>query len=313
MSEFCLLNYDIIAVRPTTLRSDSLLLLTSLIWGLAFVAQRVGMDFVGPFIFNGIRFALGALVILPFILFSGPARKNSSPIIASNKYLIRGGLILGLAVFGGASLQQIGLVYTTAGKAGFITGLYVVFVPLLGLLRKQFPHFTVWIAALLAAIGMYFLSVTDNFTIVIGDLLVLIGAVFWAVHVLIIGVMSPKVDALRLAFIQYVVCSLLSIIVAIAIESNTLEGILRATIPILYGGVLSVGIAYTLQVIAQKKAPPAHAAIILSLEAVFAAIGGWIILDEELGNRQLLGCGLMLLGMLFAQYHAFKNKTPEQN
>ncbi|MDT8393296.1 MAG: DMT family transporter [Bacteroidales bacterium] len=300
-------------MRPTTLRSDSLLLLTSLIWGLAFVAQRVGMDFVGPFIFNGIRFALGALVILPFIFFSGRAGKTSSTISASNKYLFRGGLILGLAVFGGASLQQIGLVYTTAGKAGFITGLYVVFVPLLGLLRKQFPHFTVWIAALLAAIGMYFLSVTENFTVVLGDLLVLIGAVFWAVHVLIIGVMSPKVNALKLAFIQYVVCSVLSIIVAIVVESNTLEGILRATIPILYGGVLSVGIAYTLQVIAQKKAPPAHAAIILSLEAVFAAIGGWIILDEELGTRQLLGCGLMLLGMLFAQYHAFKNKVPEQS
>jgi drug/metabolite transporter (DMT)-like permease len=155
---------------------------------------------------------------------------------------------------------------------------------------------------------MYFLSVTENFTILLGDILVLIGAVFWAAHVLIIGEMSPKVNALKLAFIQYVVCSFLSIIVALAVESNTLEGIIGATIPILYGGLLSVGVAYTLQVIAQKHAPPAHAAIILSLEAVFAAIGGWLILNEEMLPRQLMGCSLMLIGMLVAQYHAFKKR-----
>lgn len=288
----------------TTLRSDSLLLLTSLIWGFAFVAQRVGMDFVGPFIFNGIRFALGALVILPFILLANrprPQAPGPKP-RSGNKYLLTGGIILGLSVFGGATFQQVGLVYTTAGNAGFITGLYVVFVPILGLLRKEFPHFTVWLAAILAATGLYFLSVTEGFSLVYGDMLVLIGALFWAAHVVIIGVMSPKVNALKLALIQYVVCSVLSIIVAIAVESNTLEGIIQATIPILYGGILSVGIAYTLQVIAQKKAPPSHAAIILSLEAVFAAIGGWLVLGEHLDSRGLLGCGLMLLGMLVAQY-----------
>jgi drug/metabolite transporter (DMT)-like permease len=308
-------------MRPTTLRSDSLLLLTSLIWGLAFVAQRVGMDFVGPFIFNGIRFALGAMVILPFIFFSTKKKQahptsGREPVLSeaegppvprpSNQYLFYGGIILGLTVFGGATLQQYGLVYTTAGNAGFITGLYVVFVPLLGLLRKQYPHFTVWIAAMLAALGLYFLSVTDSFSMQFGDFLVLIGAVFWALHVVIIGVMSPKVDALKLALIQYLVCAVLSIIVALLVETNTLDGIIKATIPILYGGILSVGIAYTLQVIAQKTAPPAHAAIILSLEAVFAAFGGWLLLNEQLGNREILGCGLMLLGMLVAQYCSLK-------
>jgi len=284
----------------STLRSDSLLFLTSLIWGLAFVAQRVGMDFVGPFIFNGIRFALGALVILPFILLT---KSSSSPVPRpSSRYLLYGGIILGLSVFAGATFQQVGLVYTTAGNAGFITGLYVVFVPILGLFRKQFPHYTVWIAALLAVTGLYFLSVTESFSLRLGDFLVLIGAVFWAVHVLIISVLSPKVNALKLALVQYIVCALLSTCVALAVEHNTLDGILQATIPILYGGVLSVGIAYTLQVVAQKKAPPAHAAIILSLEAVFAAIGGWLILGEQLGTRGLIGCGLMLLGMLVAQY-----------
>ena len=290
-------------MRPATLRSDSLLLLTSLIWGLAFVAQRVGMDYVGPFIFNGIRFALGAMVILPFIYLSGRKKYQAEKSnVYDNRYLIRGGLLLGLVLFGGATLQQYGMVYTTAGNAGFITGLYVVIVPILGLLRRQYPHFTVWIAVLLAALGLYFLSVTDGFSIFFGDLLVLIGAVFWAAHVVIIGVLSPKVNALKLALMQYIICSVLSLIVAAAIESNTLEGVLDATIPILYGGILSVGIAYTLQVIAQKKASPVHAAIILSLEAVFAAIGGWLLLDEQLGNRQILGCGLMLLGILIAQY-----------
>jgi drug/metabolite transporter (DMT)-like permease len=279
------------------------------------------MDYVGPFIFNGIRFALGAMVLIPFILFSKKQPKIQPSTLspqppssqANSKYLIRGGLILGLTVFGGATLQQYGLVYTTAGNAGFITGLYVVFVPLLGLLRKHFPHFTVWLAAILAASGMYFLSVKENFTILLGDILVLIGAVFWAAHVLIIGEMSPRVNALKLAFIQYAVCSVLSIAVALAVESNTLRGIIDATIPILYGGLLSVGVAYTLQVIAQKKAPPAHAAIILSLEAVFAAIGGWLILNEEMLPRQLLGCALMLTGMLVAQYHAFKNRKASRH
>jgi drug/metabolite transporter (DMT)-like permease len=269
------------------------------------------MDYVGPFIFNGIRFALGALVILPFIIFTGKKHlsANSHQPAASNKYLLNGGIILGFTVFGGATLQQYGLVYTTAGNAGFITGLYVVFVPILGLFRKQFPHFTVWIAAVLAVTGLYFLSVTDNFSMGLGDFLVLIGALFWAAHVVIIGVMSPKVNALKLALIQYIVCSVMSLIVAFSVETNTLKGVIDATIPILYGGVLSVGIAYTLQVIAQKKAPPAHAAIILSLEAVFAAIGGWVILGEHLDNRGILGCGLMLLGMLVAQYRALWKKS----
>ena len=290
-------------MKLTALRSDGLLLLASLIWGFAFIAQRVGMDYVGPFIFNGIRFALGAMVILPFIYLSGrKENRKAQSDINDKKYLIRGGMLLGLVLFCGATLQQNGMVYTTAGNGGFITGLYVVIVPILGLLRRQFPHYTVWIAVLLAALGLYFLSVTEGFTIFYGDLLVLIGAVFWAAHVVIIGVLSPKVNALKLAFMQYIICSVLSLIVAVAIESNTLEGVINASIPILYGGVLSVGIAYTLQVIAQKKASPVHAAIILSLEAVFAAIGGWLLLNEQLGNRQILGCGLMLMGILVAQY-----------
>lgn len=296
-------------MRPTAIKSDSLLLLTSLIWGFAFVAQRMGMDYVGPFVFNGIRFALGAMVILPFILLQNKKQTSNQQPVTRNRYLAIGGLILGLSVFGGATFQQYGLVYTTAGNAGFITGLYVVIVPILGLFRKEFPHVSVWIAAMLAVVGMYLLSITESLTINFGDMLVLIGAFFWAAHVVIIGIMSPKVNALKLALIQYVVCAVLSIIVALVVESNTWDGIYQAAIPILYGGILSVGIAYTLQVIAQKKASPAHAAIILSLEAVFAAIGGWLVLDEQLGYRAIIGCGLMLLGMLVAQYRLIKRKA----
>jgi len=280
-------------MKSAILRSDSLLMLTSLIWGFAFVAQRAGMEYVGPFIFNGIRFALGAMVIIPVIWLS---RKHKLPPAADrrreSRYLLRGGLLLGLVLFGGATFQQYGMVYTTAGNAGFITGLYVVFVPLLGMLRRQYPHFTIWIAAMLAVAGMIFA----------GDLLVLAGALFWAVHLLIIGVLSPRVNSLKLAFIQYVVCAVLSTVTAVFTETISTESILNASIPILYGGVLSVGIAYTLQVVAQKKAPPAHAAIILSLEAVFAVIGGWMLLHESLGTRELAGCALMFAGILLAQY-----------
>lgn len=290
-------------MKSATLRSDSLLMLTSLIWGFAFVAQRAGMEYVGPFIFNGIRFALGAMVIIPVIWLS---RRHALPSGADrrreSRYLLRGGLLLGLVLFGGATFQQYGMVYTTAGNAGFITGLYVVFVPLLGMLRRQYPHFTIWIAALLAVAGMYFLSVQEGFRILPGDLLVLAGAVFWAVHLLIIGVLSPRVNSLKLAFIQYVVCAVLSTVTAVFTETISTESILDASIPILYGGVLSVGIAYTLQVVAQKKAPPAHAAIILSLEAVFAVIGGWMLLNESLGTRELAGCALMFAGIILAQY-----------
>lgn len=298
-------------MEPSTVKSDALLLTTAIIWGFAFVAQRIGMDFVGPFIFNGVRFALGCIVLAPFIL-KNTVRNNNHLNKArsrSRKTGIIGGIIAGIVLFLGASLQQVGLVYTTAGNAGFITGLYVVIVPILGLLLRHRTNAGTWAGAFLAATGMYLLSVTAAFTIAFGDLLVLIGAFFWAVHVLIIGWLSPKLDSFKLAFLQYAACSLFSIIVAALFENNTIDGLAQAAIPILYGGVLSVGIAYTLQVVAQKRAHPAHAAIILSLEAVFAAMGGWIILDEVFTPRELLGCLLMLTGMLASQLWQFIQKS----
>lgn len=289
----------------STLKSDALLLLTATIWGFAFVAQRVGMEFVGPFTFNGVRFALGSLVLLPLILRNSNQRVAEETILtqAKPKTIIIGGGLLGLTLFSAASLQQVGLVYTTAGNAGFITGLYVVIVPIMGLLWNQRPGAGTWIGAFLAAAGLYFLSITDEFTISFGDLLELMGAFLWAGHVLIIGWLSPKIDSLKLAFTQFAACSLLSLIAAIIVETIAFKTIIQAAIPILYGGVLSVGVAYTLQVVAQRKAHPAHAAIFLSMEAVFAAFGGWLILNENLTHRGLVGCLLMLSGMLISQLY----------
>ena len=292
-------------MKIQTLKSDALLLLTSVIWGFAFVAQRIGMDYVGPFTFNGVRFALGSLVLLPLILRNGIQKNTSrkSASFAGTKTLIFGGGLLGITVFAAASLQQVGLVYTTAGNAGFITGLYVVIVPILGLFWGQHPNAGTWIGALLAASGLYLLSVTAELTISFGDMLELIGAFIWAIQILIVGWLSPKIDPIKLAFAEFSACSLLSLITAFIFEEIALNALLQATIPILYGGVLSVGVAYTLQVVAQQNAHPAHAAILFSLESVFAAFGGWLILNETISPRGLIGCTLMLSGMLLSQLY----------
>ena len=286
-----------------TVKTDGLLLLTAVIWGFAFVAQRVGMDYVGPFGFNGVRFALGCLVLLPFLCRNGLRTAQASrrePALLSLPSL-GGGLVAGLVLFCGASFQQVALVYTTAGNAGFITGLYVVLVPIIGIALGHRTHAGTWIGAGLAAIGLYLLSVVEPFTISPGDLLVLIGAFFWAAHVHLIGWLSPRQDPLKIAFLQFAACAVVSLVASVAGEHNTMRSYASAAIPILYGGALSVGVAYTLQVVAQKKAKPAHAAIILSLEAVFAAIGGWLILGETLSPRAIAGCILMLCGMLLSQ------------
>lgn len=283
------------------LRADGLLLLTALIWGAAFVAQRLGMEHVGPFTFNGVRFLLGALALQPLIWRMQKGRDGAG---APFGRLLRYGLMAGCVLFAGAALQQVGIVYTTAGKAGFITGLYVVMVPLFGLLFRQRAGAGTWAGAVTAAAGLYLLSVNEDFSIAYGDVLELMGAVFWAGHVLLIGRLSPGLDAtdaVKLAAVQFAVCSLLSLGVAVATEPMALAGIAKASVPILYGGLMSVGIAYTLQVVAQRDANPAHAAIILSMEAVFAAAAGYFVLGEVLSLRALAGCGLMLGGMLLSQ------------
>ncbi len=283
-----------------TLKAEALLLVAAVIWGFAFVAQRVGMEHVGPFTYNGVRFVLGALSLLP-LLWLG--RRSAAPIGPGGwRPILGGGLLAGLILFAGASLQQVGIVYTTAGKAGFITGLYVVIVPLIGLLWGHRTPWSTWIGAALAVAGLYLLTLTDDLALAEGDGLVLIGAFFWAGHVLVIGWLSGRhIEPVLLAGLQFIVCAVLSLAVAVATEDITLAGLWGGAMPILYGGLLSVGVAYTLQVVAQRDAPPAHAAIILSLETVFAALGGWLLLNEILSGRGLLGCALMFAGMLLSQ------------
>ena len=287
--------------RRKTASWDLLLLITAIIWGFAFVAQRMGMDHMGPYAFNGIRFALGAFSLVPFIIWQSRKKPASIRKKPSKKLLIGGGIIAGILVFMGASFQQVGLMSTTAGNAGFITGLYMVIVPIMGLAIGQKTSKGTAIGLTLAIIGLYFLSITENFTIAWGDVLVLIGAFFWAAQVLVIGYLSPKLDSLKLAFLEFLICSILSMIVALAIETITWEGINGAAIPLLYGGLASVGIAYTIQVFAQKRTKPSHASIIMGMEAVFAVIGGWMFLNEMLSMRGFIGCSLMLAGMIISQ------------
>jgi drug/metabolite transporter (DMT)-like permease len=290
-------------LQPQALKSDVILLFTALIWGFAFVAQRMGMAHVGPFTYNAIRFALGGLSLLPLLALSGKYQAMYRDILPrpERRTIIVGGGLAGLALFLGSSLQQLGIVYTTAGKAGFITGLYVVLVPIFSLFWRQNPNLGTWVGAVLAVIGLYLLSITEDLTISPGDVLVIVSAFFWAGHVHMIGYFSAKVGSIRLACIQFMVCAMLSLVVALFMETLSFQAIRLAAIPILYGGFMSVGVAFTLQVVAQRDAQPAHAAIIMSLETVFAALGGWIMLNETLPLRGIIGCGIMLAGMLASQ------------
>ena len=287
-------------MKLTQRNANLLLMLAAAIWGFAFVAQRVGMRHVGPLTFNGVRFALGAVALMPLLIWTRrTAAASWEP--CDRSLVIKGGLAAGVILFVGATLQQYGMVYTTAGKAGFITGLYVVFVPLLGLFFGLKTGRFVWAGALTAAIGLYLLSARGIVGIDPGDGLVLLGAVFWASHVLLIGNLSRRVPPVSLAVAQFSVVSLLSLLGAFIFESPELASIRSAAVPILYAGLLSVAVAYTLQVVAQRRARPAHAAIILSCESVFAALGGWLMLSEGLSLRGLIGCALMLAGILLAQ------------
>lgn len=302
--------------RP--LQSDILLLITSAIWGFSFVAQRVGMQYIPPFTFNAIRFALGALLILSVItLWKRGIRPGEEHTLLEKdptprSALLLKGIVLGLILFAGASLQQTGIVYTTAGKAGFITGLYVILVPIIGLLFKSKPGRYTWIGAALATVGLYLLSFKGPFSIVLGDSLVLAGAFFWALHVIAVGAFSKRMDPFFLAFTQFAVCSALSAISAIVFEDTSFAAVRAAAWSILYSGILSVGVAFTLQVIAQRKAPPSHAAIIMSLESVFAAVGGWLILDETIPIRGLVGCFLMLAGIMASQKAQAKSTSLQE-
>ena len=277
-------------------KANMLLMLTAAIWGFAFVAQRIGAEYVGAFTFNGIRFILGSLSLIPLIIIL----KCKSE--ASKGYIIKAGLIAGIFLFMGANLQQYGMAYTTAGKGGFITSLYMVLIPIISIFLKEKTDSSTWIGVFLALIGLYLLCVNEKFSIQKGDFVILISAFFWAGHVLFIDKFVKKVNSLTLSSIQFFVCGFLSIVCAFVLkEPFSVELMKGALLPIAYGGFLSVGVAYTLQVVAQKNAKPSHAAIILSLESVFGAIGGMLLLNETMTIKGLLGCVLIFVGILISQ------------
>ena len=270
-----------------------MLLAVALIWGVGFVVNRLAALQVGALIYNGVRFTLGTLTLVPFVW---------QRLRSFSRLELWGGALVGLVLFAGSAFQQMGLRFTTAGKAAFITGLYVVLVPLLlALIWRQLPHWTAWAASTLAAVGLFLLSAVERMALSPGDSLELAGALMWAFHVIIIGRLAQRVDAMRFALAQYAVCGLVSILAGLALEEHTWRGLAAAWWAVVFTGVLSVGLAYTLQVMGQRHAPPTDAAVILSAETVFAAFSGWLVLGETLAAQQWVGCGLMLGGMILAQ------------
>ncbi|PRD69245.1 EamA family transporter [Malikia spinosa] len=293
-------------MQRSSLKADLLMVLTAAIWGSTFVAQQLGMDGVGPFTYTGARMLLGVALIAPLWRWRGGP--FASLPVQPSQGLWGAGLLLGLVLFCAINLQQVGLLGTSVSNAGFITGLYVVLVPVL--LRLGGTHITrqAWIAVALATAGLYFLSVKPDAGIAAGDWLQLGGALLWAVHVLLVGRLTRRHDPLRLSVLQYLVAGLLSLAVALAQESITWSGLEQAAGAIAWGGLLSIGVAYTLQAIVQRDALASHAAVIYSSEGLFSALGGWLVLNEQIGLRGWSGAALLLAAMLLAQWR-FKPTT----
>lgn len=284
-------------------KNTILLLLTALIWGSAFVAQSVGMDYVGPFTFNSVRCLIGGLVLLPCIFFFkrfgiGDGGWEEEKSVKGRRDLIMGGILCGVFLACASSAQQVGLTYTTVGKAGFITAMYIVIVPVLGIFLKRLPKPAVWVSVVLAVAGLYLLCMTDSFALSPGDAWVLASALLFAFHIMVIDYFSPKADGVKLSCIQFFVAGIVCGVPMLLFEKPQILEILQAWQPILYAGVLSCGVAYTLQIIAQKDYDPTAASLILSLESVFSVLAGWVILGEELSPRELAGCALMFAAII---------------
>lgn len=285
-----------------------MLFLTAFIWGTAFVAQSVGMDYLGPFGFNGLRSLIGGVALLPCIYILGKINKNSNE-KGDVKTLAAGGICCGLALFAASSMQQIGIQYTTAGKAGFITAFYIVLVPVFGIFLGKKTGWKIWLAVALALAGLYFLCITESFSVGRGDIYVFIGALLFTVHILVIDYFAPRTDGVKMSCIQFFVAGILSMFPMAAFETTTVEGIMRSWGPLLYAGVLSCGVAYTLQIIGQKNMNPTVASLILSLESCISVLAGWAILGEQLSVREGVGCILMFAAIVLAQIPEKQSKN----
>lgn len=281
-------------------KNGLMLFLTAFIWGTAFVAQSVGMDYLGPFTFNGVRSLIGGIALLPCIWLLHKLNGESKN-EGSRRELLTGGTACGVLLFAASSFQQIGIQYTTAGKAGFITAFYIVIVPVLGVFLHKKIGWKIWLAVILALAGLYFLCITESFSIGKGDTMVFLCALVFAVHILVVDYYSPKVDGVKMSCIQFFVCGILSLPFMFTLETSELGSIVVAWMPLLYAGVLSCGVAYTLQILGQKNVNPAVASLILSLESCFSVLAGWIVLGERLSLRESAGCVLMFMAIILAQ------------
>ncbi len=279
------------------------LLLATLIWGCAFVAQSMGMDHLGPMSFQAIRSVLAVLALLPVIFLMDRDPGAYLP-RWREPGLWKTGILCGLALFVAQGLQQVGLQYTEPGKAGFITAMYIVLVPVLGLFLRRKCGLRVWISVALAVAGLYLLSCLGVTRVNIGDILILISAGAFAVQIVLIDVLAQSLDGLRLNCVQFVVVTVLSSLAAVFTETVTWQGVLDCALPLLYTGVLSSGAAFTLQILGQQHLPPEPASLIMSLESVFAVLAGWAILGQTLSPTELLGCGLVFLGVILSQTKA---------
>ena len=281
-----------------------ILFLTAFIWGTAFVAQSVGMDHIGPFTFNAARSLVGGVALIPVVLvsdrFKTPQRRQEEK--ANRKTLLLGGLSCGVALGVASSLQQVGIQYTTVGKAGFITALYIVIVPILGLFFRKKVGVKLWISVVIAILGLYLLCMSGSLKLELGDFLVLLCAFAFSVHIMVIDYFSPKVDGVKMSCIQFFVAGILSGILMLASEgAPDPPAVALSWMPILYAGVLSSGVAYTLQIVGQKGVNPTIASLVLSLESVISALAGWVILHQNMSGREVLGCVLMFAAIILAQ------------
>lgn len=295
------------------LRGGAMLMLTALIWGTAFVAQSVGMDYLGPCAFTATRNFIGCVALLPVIALASRLRSGAQPEEAApapgKKALFGWGAACGLLLGGATLLQQAGMQTASAGKAGFLTALYIVIVPVLGIFLGRRPGLKVWMGVVLALVGAYLLSVKGEAGIASGDLLVIASAVAFSLHILVIDSVPAGVDGVRLSCVQFLVAGAFALVLALFLETFTWRDILSAWVPLLYTGVVSSGVGYTLQILGQRTVSPTVASLILSLESVFAALAGWAILGQALSLRELFGCALVFVAVILAQLPSKKGRA----
>lgn len=294
------------------IKSSLILLLTATIWGVAFAAQSVGMEYIGPFTFNAIRCVLGGLVLIPVILVLKKKKETGAENQEKEdkKTLWMGGIACGVILCIASNLQQFGIMEASVGKSGFFTALYIVMIPVIGIFIGKRPGIKLWFCVALAVVGMYLLCMKDgSFTIERADIMLLLCALAFSFHILVVDYFSPKVDGVKMSCIQFFVCGVLSAVGMLFTETPDISNIQAAWLPLLYAGLLSCGVGYTLQIVGQKGINPVIASLIMSLESVISALAGWVILGQVLSPKEILGCVLMFVAIIITQIPIGNKKT----